>query len=133
MLQKAAIVATVIFLLIGILGFIPGIAGKDSMGMPLLFGLFMVGTVHNIIHLASGVLALASATNERWARLYFQVFGVIYAVVTVAGFVVGSGDSIFGLFHVNTADNFLHLVLAVAGLAIGFAVPGRTEKAQATT
>ncbi len=87
-------------MLIGILGFVPALAPKDSTGMPLLLGLFMVGTLHNLIHLVSGLAALAGASRgEKYAQLYFRFFGVVYAVVTVVGFI--QKDTVLGLIHVK--------------------------------
>lgn len=120
MIKKLAVLFGVVFLLVGILGFIPAFTPKDDSGMRLLLGLFMVGAVHNVVHLLSGAVALLGSKSEKNARLYFQVFGTVYALVTVVGFI--QGDTVLGLFHVNTADNFLHLVLAVAILGIGFGV-----------
>jgi hypothetical protein len=95
--------------------------------MRYLLGLFMVGGVHNIIHLLSGIGALAGASkSERYARLYFQVFGSVYALVTVIGFI--QKTTVLGIFDVNTADNFLHLGLAVVILAIGFGLESLMPK-----
>ena len=124
MLKKAALLFGAVFVLIGVLGFVPALAPKDSMGMPLLLGLFMVGAVHNLIHLLSGVAALAAGySSEAYAKLYFKVFGVVYAVVTVVGFI--QKDTVLGLIHVNLADNLLHLAIAVAALALGFGMKNR--------
>ncbi len=124
MLKKAALLFGAVFVLIGVLGFVPALAPKDSMGMPLLLGLFMVGAVHNLIHLLSGVAALAAGySSEAYAKLYFKIFGVVYAVVTVVGFV--QKDTVLGLIHVNLADNLLHLAIAVAALALGFGMKNR--------
>jgi len=131
MYKKIALVAAAVFLLIGVLGFVPAFTTTDSMGMPLLLGLFMVGTLHNIIHLASGAAALAAGlTSEKASKLYFQIFGVVYLVVTIAGFL--GGDTVLGVLPVNLADNFLHLFLAVAGLAIGFGHRGGAAEHTAT-
>lgn len=130
MLKKAALLFGAVFLLIGVLGFVPALAPKDSMGMPLLLSLFMVGAVHNLIHLLSGVAALAAGyTSEAYAKLYFKVFGVVYAVVTVVGFV--QKDTVLGLIHVNMADNLLHLAIAVAALALGFGLSSRETATEA--
>lgn len=120
MLKKAALLFGVVLVLVGILGFVPAFTTTDAEGMELLLGIFMVGTVHNIIHLATGAAALLGSSDSRWARLFFQVFGVVYAVVTLVGFV--QGDTVLGLIHVNLADNLLHLALAVSFLALGFGV-----------
>ena len=121
MLKKAALVWGIVFVLIGIAGFIPGITSTDDMGMKLLLGLFMVNGVHNIVHLLTGIAALASTSSEKIARLYFQVFGIVYGLVTVIGFIIGSGHYVFGFIPVNTADNFLHLIITAVSLYFGFA------------
>ena len=131
MVKKAALVFGVVFFLIGVLGFVPALAPKDDMGMPLLLGLFMVGALHNVIHLASGVLALAASKSDAYAANYFRVFGVVYALVAVVGFV--QGDTVLGLIHVNLADNLLHLVIALASLYLGFAAAPMKSSASPST
>ncbi|MEK7509914.1 MAG: DUF4383 domain-containing protein [Patescibacteria group bacterium] len=113
MVQKLAWVFGIVLLLIGVLGFVPGIT-TDS----LLLGIFHVDMLHSIIHIVTGLAALAAAWGMYSTRLYFQVFGVVYALVTVLGFV--QGDSVLGLFAVNMADNLLHLVIAAVALWAGF-------------
>lgn len=110
----------IVFLAVGILGFVPGVTTTGADGMPMLLGIFMVNTVHSIVHIASGAVFLfASMSGAAAASLWFKIFGLIYAVVAVMGFVVGHG-MIFGLISNNPADTWLHVVLAVAMLAIGF-------------
>ena len=114
MIQTLAKVFEWVFLAIGILGFVPGITSGGS-----LLGIFEVDTLHNIIHLITGAAALYLVRgNGENVRLYFQVFGVIYAIVAVLGFL--QGDTVFGLFGVNAADNILHLLVAVVALYAGF-------------
>jgi hypothetical protein len=84
-----------------------------------LLGIFEVDPIHNIVHLLSGIVGIAAvATSEKFAKLYLIVFGIIYGVVTVVGF-VNAGD-ILGLFTVNMADNYLHAAIALVALATGF-------------
>lgn len=121
MLKKLTILFGVVFLLVGILGFIPTFSPVHSDGMRYLLGLFMVGGIHNAIHLLSGVAALGLGYySEKTARLYFLGFGAVYALVTVVGFI--QKDTVLGIFHVNMADNLLHLVLAIAILGVGIAL-----------
>ncbi len=121
MLKKLAILFGAVFLLVGILGFIPTFSPLHDDGMRYLLGLFMVGGIHNAIHILSGVAALGLGYySEKTARLYFLVFGAVYALVTVVGFI--QKDTILGIFHVNMADNFLHLALAIAILGVGLAI-----------
>lgn len=123
MLKKVAMVFGVVFLLIGLLGFVPGITTTDSNGMQQLLGLFMVDTTHNFVHIVTGVLGLVGAMNNRYAKWYLVGFGVIYALVTLVGFF---DDTLFGLMKVNMADNILHLVLAVALLGTGLGLRADT-------
>ncbi len=117
MLKTAAIVFGVVFLLVGVLGFVPGITTNE-----MLLGIFHVNTVHNVVHLLSGAVALGTGlSSTAAARLYFRVFGVVYALVAVLGFVVGNG-LLLGLISNNTPDTLLHVVIAAASLVLGFVV-----------
>ena len=103
-----------VLVLVGILGFV--------MPSPLL-GLFEVNTLHNIIHLASGGITVLAATQGVGAmRTWGRLFGLIYLAVAIAGFVT---PDLFGLMHVNTPDNMLHIALALVFLYVGFLAPPR--------
>lgn len=115
MIQKLAWIFGAVFVLVGVLGFVPALTPDGY-----LLGIFEVDTLHNVIHLLSGVLALGAAWTGVYARLYFQVFGVVYGVVAVVGFL--QGGSVLGLFPVNAADHLLHLVIAAVALYAGFAM-----------
>jgi hypothetical protein len=118
MLKNMANVFGVVFILIGILGFIPVITTSDG----LLLGIFHVDTIHNIVHLLSGAVALwAGMTSASASKTYFQVFGVVYALVTILGFIDYSSDKLIGLMAINPADTYLHLVIALVALYFGFA------------
>ncbi|WP_410570094.1 DUF4383 domain-containing protein [Amycolatopsis sp. cmx-4-61] len=123
--QVAAAVVSVVFLLVGVLGFIPGVtthydqlsfAGHDSMAM--LLGLFMVSVLHNIVHLLFGVVGLASARTARGARLFLIAGGVVYLVLWLYGLLIDRGSDA-NFVPVNNADNWLHLVLGVGMIALG--------------
>jgi hypothetical protein len=118
-----------VFLLVGILGFIPGItsnydsltfAGHDSHAK--LLGLFQVSILHNIVHLLFGVAGLAMAKATRSATTYLIGGGIVYLVLTVYGFIVGQ-NSAANFVPVNPADDILHLLLGVGMIALG--LPGR--------
>jgi hypothetical protein len=97
-----------VFILVGTLG---------VLNKPLL-GIFEVDAMHNIIHLVSGLLALIMAATYGGARMFAQIFGTIYGLVTIIGFI--NGSTVLGLFTVNPADNYLHLVLTIPLLIAGF-------------
>lgn len=100
-----------VFLLIGILGFVPGITANG-----MLLGIFEVDALHNIVHLLTGVVALSMAKGS--PKTFFKVFGVIYAVVAILGLIGAS--PVLGLIHVNGADNVLHVLVALIALYYGF-------------
>jgi hypothetical protein len=134
-MQKAATAVAAVFLLVGVLGFIPGItsdydtmtfAGHDSDAK--LLGIFEVSVLHNIVHLLFGVVGLALARTWNGARSYLIGGGVIYLVLWLYGLVVGE-DSTANFVPVNNADNWLHLVLAVGMIALGLGL-GRSAVAR---
>lgn len=114
MLRTFAILFGIAFIFSGVAGFIP-----SFMPNGFLFGLFEVNTMHNLFHIASGVIAIMCATSTRSSRLFFQVFGVLYALLAIVGF-LRNGDFSFMMMHMNMADNFLHLGIAVVALFLGF-------------
>lgn len=130
--QVAAGVVGAVFLLVGVLGFVPGIttghlefAGHH--GDARLVGLFEVSVLHNAVHLLFGVAGLWLARGVAPAKWYLVGGGVVYLVLTVYGLLVGH-DSMANFVPVNMADNGLHLVLGLGMIAVGV-VLGRTARA----
>ena len=115
MIKGAAILFGLVFLVVGILGFVPAAAPNE-----MLLGIFHVNTAHNFVHLASGVVfLLCGLAGTGPSRTFFQIFGVVYALVAVLGFFYGD-QPLLGLISNNMADVWLHVVLAVAMLFLGF-------------
>lgn len=109
-MKMILMVLGVVFVVVGLLGF---------MNDPVL-GIFEVDTLHNVIHLAGGLLALAAVgMGENMMRLYARVFGLVYGLVGVLGILI-PGDMVLGLFEANMADHVLHLALAAVLLYVGF-------------
>jgi uncharacterized protein DUF4383 len=111
-----------------------GIAGffcSSSFGKPGdvggLFGVFDVNGWHNLVHLVTGLFGLAMARSYGPARAYAIGMGILYMSGAIWGFVIGSGESILGFLPVNSEDNVLHLVIALAGLVAGIGTSGTPE------
>jgi len=123
--RKIALLFGVVFLVVGIAGFIPGITTHygdmkfaGHMSGAKLLGIFMVSVLHNIVHLAFGVAGILMSRASRSAAMYLLVGGIVYAVVWIYGLAVGM-DSDANFVPLNTADNWLHFLLAVAMIALG--------------
>lgn len=125
MVKTLAILFGLVFLLIGVLGFVPA-ATTNVNGMPMLLGTFHVNTAHNIVHLASGaVFLLCGMAGPGPSRTFCRIFGIVYALVAVLGFYNGD-QPLLGMISSNTANTWLHVGLAVVMLAIGFGTPKQT-------
>ncbi|GAA4774961.1 DUF4383 domain-containing protein [Microbacterium gilvum] len=131
--QKVALVFGVVFLLVGIAGFIPGlttdigsleVASHTSEAM--LLGIFQVSILHNLVHVMFGVAGLALAGSAPGSRGYLVVGGVLYLALFVYGLVVPH-DHAANFVPLNSADNWLHLGLAIVMIAAG-ALLGRDAR-----
>lgn len=130
---KAAGLVGAVFLLVGILGFVPGIttnfddltfAGHHSEAK--LLGIFQVSVLHNIVHLLFGVIGLAVAKKAAAARSYLLFGGIVYLVLWIYGLVIDlQSDANF--VPVNSADNWLHLVLGLGMVALAFLTDRRAK------
>jgi len=136
-LQKAAAAVGAVFLLVGILGFVPGItsnygsmtfAGHES-GAKLL-GIFEVSILHNLVHVLFGVAGLAMARTWSGARSFLIGGGAIYLVLWLYGVLIDLSSSA-NFVPVNDADNWLHLVLGLAMVALGLLL-ARSATARST-
>jgi hypothetical protein len=130
--QTAATVVAAVFLLVGVLGFIPGVttnfgdmtfAGHQSDAH--LLGIFQVSILHNIVHLLFGAAGLVLARTASGARTYLIGGGAVYLVLWLYGLVIGQ-DSSANFVPVNTADDWLHLFLGLGMIALGLLLTRRT-------
>lgn len=130
-IQKASFAVGAVFLLVGIAGFIPGIttdydslgfAGPDSEAK--LLGVFQVSVLHNIVHLAFGVLGILAAKTIDASKIYLIGGGLVYLVLFVYGLIVDR-DADANFVPVNQADDWLHLALGVVMIGLGVALRPR--------
>jgi arginine exporter protein ArgO len=123
-LQTAAQAVGAVFLLVGILGFIPGITSNyEALGFAghgseaLLLGIFQVSVLHNIVHLLFGVAGILLSRTHRQAKSYLIYGGVVYLVLWLYGLLIGH-ETPANFVPVNNADNWLHLVLGLGMIAL---------------
>ena len=118
--QKMAMLFGAVFLVLGVLGLLL----PDGMGMesdpaqaPHLLGLFPVNLLHNGVHLAFGVWGLLAARSFAGARGFHRGGAVVYAALTVLGFLA---PTMFGLVPIGGHDIWLHALLALGLGYFGF-------------
>ena len=117
----------------GIVGFFyeASFSSGDDAARDAVLGILDVNGWHNLVHILSGVIGLAVVGSYANARLYALLFGAVYIVVAILGFIYGNGDEIFSIVPVNTEDNVLHALIGIAGIGAGMATPA--EPAPTTT
>ncbi|MDG9684335.1 DUF4383 domain-containing protein [Streptomyces sp. DH18] len=120
-----------VFLLVGILGFIPGITTDyDTMEFAShhseakLLGVFQISILHNLVHLAFGVAGVAMARAVSAARTFLLAGGAVYLILWLYGLFVGHHSSA-NFVPLNTADNWLHLVLGIGMITLGVVLTRR--------
>jgi hypothetical protein len=87
-----------------------------------LIGIFEVNGIHNLVHVASGVLLLALSPKRASAKAGAVAFGVVYLLVTIIG--IADGSDVLGLIPVNSADNVLHIAISSLGIVSGLVSSG---------
>jgi hypothetical protein len=117
--RTAAFVLGVVFLIVGVLGYVPNpIVGPT--------GIFVTNNLHNLVHIISGIFLLLGVYTALTPGLALKILGVVYAIVAILGFVMmkGGDGMMFGI-AMNMLDHWLHVVLAIVILAAGFGLsPG---------
>src|SRR5690242_10966593 len=117
--QLYGLVFGAVLLIVGLLGFISDSSfdtGTSGLNGDSLLG-FEVNGWHNLVHVGSGLFLLLMCAKRATAKTAALLFGLVYGLVTIVGFV--DGQDVFGLIPVNQADNFLHLAISALALLTG--------------
>ncbi|WP_175439135.1 DUF4383 domain-containing protein [Streptomyces vilmorinianum] len=132
--QQAALLVGVVFLIVGVLGFVPGVttdfdslefAERDSGAE--LFGVFQVSILHNLVHALFGIVGVALSRTARTARSFLIVGGVVYLALWIYGLVIDK-DSDANFVPLNSADDWLHFGLGLGMVVLGLALTRGTRR-----
>ena len=110
--RTAALAIGIIFIVVGLLGFIdnPIIGSSDN-------AMFHADTVHNLVHIVSGLLfVLIASAAPAYASTVMVIFGIVYLLIGILGLTSVGADGmakVLGFLHVNAADNYLHIALGI--------------------
>lgn len=139
-IQTVAGLVGLVFLVVGIAGFIPGIttnlydglefAGHD--GDAELLGIFQVSVLHNIVHLLFGIAGLALSRTVSGSRTFLVGGGAIYLVLWLYGLIIDR-DSDANFVPLNSADDWLHFGLGAGMIALGLLLSREPRTTHGTT
>jgi len=126
--RRFALIFGIVFLVVGIAGFIPGLTMphehpdvRVTSFLGLELRLFAVNVLHNIVHLLFGVWGIAASRSIDGGRVYAKGVAIIYAILTVMGFITaGNLYTTFGLIPLYGNDIWLHALLAIVAAYFGF-------------
>lgn len=122
--QMVALLFGAIYLVAGVLGFLPFLGGSYTLTDHALLGIFQVNLLHNLVHVVIGIAGLAAAASLANSRTFCQVVGVILLLLGVLGVFVAKP---FGLLDIGGLDVALHLVSGAVLAYFGFAAPVSTR------
>jgi hypothetical protein len=144
--RYCALALGIIFLLLGLAGFIPAFvslpgtnasyvpsgtaADAYSFGFGYLFGLFPTNFLHNLVHCAVGLLGIASSTSYSGARIFNIFFAVAYIAIAIMG-LLPITNTTFGLMPIFGNNIWFNALTAIAALYYGIIVPGKTDTSMA--
>ena len=120
-LQTAALAVGVVFIIVGVAGFIPGItrdAPGDFMGEnspASLLHVFQTGILHDLVHLLFGVAGVVMARKWDTAKTYLIGGGAVYLLLWLIGMF-----SAMDWLPADVTDHWLHFVLGLGMIALGF-------------
>jgi 4-hydroxybenzoate polyprenyltransferase len=131
--QGAAMLIATAFLMLGVLGFIPGAtshldqlqwAGHHSSAK--LFGMFTVSALHNVVHLASGVVGFIFARTYAASRAYLLAGGLAYLALWIYGIVLDQRSAL-NILPLNNAGNWLHFGLGAVMVLLALTLAGQRD------
>jgi hypothetical protein len=136
-----ALIFGIIYALVGLMGFIPGLVQPPAPTDPplavdanygYLLGLFPVNVLHNLFHLVVGVLGVVAFQRFDWARTYCRVFAIVFFLLALMGFFPGLNTT-FGLIPLFSHDIWLHVLTTIATAYFGFLAAQEAEYTDVST
>ena len=130
-----ALIAGIVYLLVGLLGFIPGLVSAYTgpnlafdTGAGNLMGLFPINILHNIVHLAIGLWGIASYRSFNGSVAFARGLAIFYGLLTIMGLLpIDALRTTFGLIPIHGADVLLHALTALVAAYFGFMATGQAE------
>ncbi len=129
MVRTFALIFGIVYLLVGIAGFIPGVNDHNHAGMPALavdsfygrlMGLFPVNLMHNVVHILIGLWGIFGSRSIGGARMFARGVAIVYGLLTVMGLLPAPFSTTFGLAPIFGHDVWLHALSAIVAAYFGW-------------
>lgn len=120
MARTVALIFGIIYLVVGLVGFIPGLGGTAGIAPTPLLGIFDINVVHNIVHILIGIVALMGARSEAQAGPALRGLGIVLIIIGIVGLF---WKNPFNIIPIGGPDVALHLVTGVIFLWAGMSRP----------
>lgn len=139
-LRVFALLAGLVYLLIGVLGFVPPLLQPELPAIGpfegFLFGVFAVNWVHSLIHIVTGLAGIPAFRSFGGSLQFFRIMGYAYLIIFILGIIPGrvSSMGVAWIRHavpLNFGDNILHLVTFVLAFTLYFAAKRVTRRQHA--
>lgn len=123
-----ALVFGVVYVLVGVVGFIPGLYTHPATNAPhvdltgaygYLLGIFPVNWLHDVVHIVVGLAGIGAYASARSARYYSRLLFVVFGILTIFGF-MPQANTLWGLIPLFGGDTWLHAATSVAGAFFGW-------------
>jgi hypothetical protein len=132
--QAFARIFGIIYVIVGILGFIPGIVQPlvDTTGLAVetgygkLLGLVPVNLVHNLVHLGIGIWGILAARSFLGSINFAKANAILFGLLAILG-IIPATNMLFGLAPIYGLDVVIHALTAAVAAYFGFASPARRE------
>jgi hypothetical protein len=133
MVQSFARIFGIVYVVVGLMGFVPGLvqplvdtSGSLAVdtGYGRLLGIFAVNIVHNLLHLGIGIWGIMAARSFMASVGFAKVTAILFGIITLLG-IIPATNTLFGLAPIYGVDILLHLASAALAGYFGFVVPAR--------
>jgi hypothetical protein len=121
--QNFALVFGIIYIVVGLLGFVPALVSPPEPTYPLvieanhgrLFGLFPINLLHNLVHLGIGIWGVIASRSASEAVVFARGVAVLYVALTILGLIPAT-NTLFGLAPIYGYDIWLHATSAIVAV-----------------
>lgn len=129
------LIVGIIYVIVGILGFIPGLVAAPTLNSPsllvnagygYLMGLFPINILHNLVHIGVGLWGISSYGSLNKAQSFSRGLVYFYGLLAIMG-LIPILNTTFGIIPIFGHDIWLHAITAAIAAYFGFIKPPKNS------